>query len=157
MNKNNKGGRPIKRIDWHLVETMLEGGSTGGDIADVLGMNRDHFYRRVRLEKGIHLSIWQAQCKAITRHRLRVAQIKAALGYQYEKTEIIYEDRPDGSRVAVGSRITVLHQAPNAAMLIFLGKNMLGQREMPEGDGTNMFGNIPNYRLVGDDEKPDKN
>ncbi|GAB4038696.1 hypothetical protein [Spirosoma jeollabukense] len=155
MSKINKGGRPVKSIDWNLVENMLKGGASGGAVADFLGMNRDHFYRRVRQERNVHLSHWQAQCKAFTRHSLRVAQLREALGYEYEKTETIYENRPDGSSVAVGCQVTKLYHPPSAPMLIFLGKNMLGQSDKPEpiDNGTSTFGNIPNYRLVGDGDE----
>ncbi|ADB39095.1 hypothetical protein [Spirosoma linguale] len=155
MSETNKGGRPTKSIDWTVVEQMLKAGSSGGAVADFFGMNRDHFYRRVRQEKNVHLSLWQAQCKAFTRHSLRVAQIKEALGYEYEKTETIYETLPDGSRVAVGSRVTKLYHPPSASMLIFLGKNMLAQSDKPElnGNSEGVFGKVPHYRFVGDDDE----
>ncbi|RYC66364.1 hypothetical protein [Spirosoma sordidisoli] len=148
-------GRPQVAFDEKLIENMLRGGSSGVDIAEAYGCDRGTLYRWVERTKGISFDTWSRQCKAASRHLLRVTQLKVAMGYSDEKTEVEFQvDAKTGKKTEVKRKTTVLHHPPNAAMLIFLGKNNLGQSDMPEpADGAGKFGQIPDYRMVGDEEE----
>ena len=48
-----KGGRPVKKIDWHLVDKLVMAGANGPQIAPFFDMHPQTFYDRVVLEKGV--------------------------------------------------------------------------------------------------------
>ncbi len=48
-----KAGRIQYTIDWAFVDEHLEGGCTGSQVAAMLGMHPDTFYERTVKEKGV--------------------------------------------------------------------------------------------------------
>lgn len=147
-----KRSKKRPKIDWDLVETMLRAGASGNDIADYYGVVRQTIYENLKREKGLIFGEWMLECKAATRHMLRMAQLKEAQGYKYEKVEkedIVVRGKKVGEKITT----TIMQHPPNTALLIWLGKNTLGQSENPEtGAG---FGSVPAYRMVGDDDEED--
>ena len=143
-----KGGQ-YARINWDTVESMLRAGASGQEIADFFGIARKTLYHRTTEDKGKQFSDWQRECKASTRHLLRTTQLKEAVGYAWEKKEEEFSVGKDGTKVLTKVKVTNMKHPPNTALLIFLGKNELGQSDNPESSGS--FGSIPNYRMVGDE------
>lgn len=99
-------GRPNGRtkisIDWDLVDKMLESHCTGVEIASRFGCSDITFYARVLKEKGMSLQEYSALKKASGDASLKVKQMQLALSGQ-----------------------------GNLGMLIWLGKNRLGQKDNP--------------------------
>lgn len=95
-------GIPPKEIDWIKVEDLLIHGSTGSQIAAILGIHPDTLYSRCEQDKGTNFSAY--------------AQDKRSIGdSQLHKTQF---------HVAVKEK--------NTTMLIHLGKHRLGQKDREE-------------------------
>jgi hypothetical protein len=47
-----KSGRPIKPIDWDVVDELCRWGCNGVEVASYFDMHPDNFYERCQLEKG---------------------------------------------------------------------------------------------------------
>lgn len=86
-------------IDWQRVDELLEAGCLGTEIAAYFGMHPETFYDKVLKEKNVAFSDYSAKKKATGEALLREAQFKKAI------------KKLDNS------------------MLIWLGKQRLGQRE----------------------------
>ncbi len=99
-------GRPNGRtkilIDWDYVDKMLESHCTGVEIASHFGCSQRTFYDRCFKEKGITLQEYSSQKKAVGDANIKLKQMQLAL---------------KGSG--------------NVSMLIWLGKQRLGQKENP--------------------------
>ncbi|HEY1646089.1 MAG TPA: hypothetical protein VGF75_07065 [Candidatus Saccharimonadales bacterium] len=94
--------RPLKPIDWDFVDERLEAGCLGTEIAPHFDMHPNTFYERTLLEKGVSFTEYSLQKKSKGESNLRYLQYKRALGET---------DRGDNT------------------LLIWLGKNRLGQKE----------------------------
>lgn len=97
-----KKGRPKMTIDWNIVNPMLEAGCSGEEIAAFLGCNADTLYLRCKKDHNMVFSAY--------------LQIKAAKGdslLRMRQFEVAYKDK-------------------DKAMLIWLGKNRLGQKDKKE-------------------------
>jgi hypothetical protein len=93
--KPRKAGRPVKEINWDIVEKLASIQCTDEEIAAVLGVHSDTIKRRKKIpEYAEVLSNGRAKGRA----SLRRLQWKAA-------------------------------ESGNVTMQIFLGKNLLGQRD----------------------------
>lgn len=99
--KKKTNGRYQIYIDWKRVDELLEAGCLGTEIAACFGMHPETFYDRVAKEKGVAFSDYSAQKKSSGDSLLREAQFKKAI------------KRLDNT------------------MLVWLGKQRLGQRENP--------------------------
>lgn len=97
------------------IEQLASFGCTDGEIATLAGLDERTLQRSFAtlLKKG----------RANLRERLRTAQVRKALGHYYEK-----EDK-DGT-------IEVYTAAPDNTMLIWLGKQYLGQSDKVENKDT---------------------
>lgn len=95
-------GRPHKPIDWEEVKNMLLVGCTGSEIASCLNMHPNTFYDRVILEQGMHFTDF--------------AQI------HFER----------GNRMLRAVQFECAVKKKDRAMMIFLGKNRLGQTDKVE-------------------------
>lgn len=91
--------RPLKPIDWNLVEEMLEAGCTQEKVANAFGLHRDTLHDRFIKEYGLSYTEYSAQKRQYGEARLEHAQYQKAVNDQ------------------------------NVAMLIHLGKVKLGQKE----------------------------
>lgn len=99
--------RPIIHIDWKVVDSMLEAGCLGTDIAQYFAMHPDTFYARTLKEKGMGFTAYSQQKRAKGESDLRLAQHLKALG----KTK-----KGDNT------------------LLIWLGKQRLNQKENAQED-----------------------
>ena len=95
-------GRPKAHIDWHTVGDYLTAGCSGREIAGLLGLNPCTIYERCLTDHGISFSEFSQQFYAKGESLLRKTQFDKALGIN-----------KDGDN----------------SMLIWLGKNRLGQKE----------------------------
>ena len=71
-------GRPIKPIDWALVDELLMAGCTGPEIAPHFDMHPTTFYERVSLEKGMNFTNYSQDKKCKGDSILKHAQYKYA-------------------------------------------------------------------------------
>lgn len=94
-------GHPLIPIDWKRADELLEAGCMGTEIAAYFGMHHETFYDRVVKEKGVGFSEYSAKKKSSGEALLREAQYKKAIKKQ------------------------------DNTMLVWLGKQRLGQRENP--------------------------
>lgn len=91
--------RPNKPIDWDLVDKLLEAGCLGTEIAANFDMHPNTFYDRCQLEKKMGFTEYQAQKRGKGDSILRAVQFQTAV-----------KDK-------------------DRSMLIWLGKQRLGQKE----------------------------
>lgn len=96
--------RPEIPINWEKVDELLMCGCPGTEIAAFFGIHENTFYHRVEQKYGCGFSEYSAKKKATGQALLRLQQHQQALG---------------------------LTKKGNTTMLIFLGKQRLGQRENP--------------------------
>lgn len=94
--------RPEKPIDWQHVDEALAAGCFGTEIAEFFHMHPNTFYDRVAKEFGMGFTEYSCLKKEVGNALLKLTQFKKAIGTS---------DKGDNS------------------MLIWLGKNRLGQRE----------------------------
>ncbi|MBF8263243.1 MAG: hypothetical protein HW387_908 [Parachlamydiales bacterium] len=104
MRKRNINHRPkhiqaVKPIDWAVVDRLLKCGSTGVEVAARLGIHPDTLYERTEKERRTGFTAYAAEKRANGNTLLREAQFYAAI-----------QDR-------------------DRTMLIWLGKQNLGQKE----------------------------
>lgn len=100
--KRNGAGRPPIEIDWKLVEQFATAGCSGVEIAGHLGVHYDTLYNRCEKKFGIKYTEYSQQFKEKGKALIKFAQFQKAI------TE------------------------KNPTMLIWLGKQYLGQRETIE-------------------------
>jgi hypothetical protein len=91
--------RPEKKIDWQRVDELLEAGCLGTEIAAYFGMHSNTFYVRMTAHHGMGFSEYSSQKKSSGEALIREAQYKKAI------------------------------KKLDNTMLIWLGKQRLGQRE----------------------------
>jgi hypothetical protein len=132
--------RPSKPINWELVDELLLSGCLGTEIAPHFDMHPHTFYDRVELEYGITFTEYSSEKKAKGESILRHTQFKKAIG------EI---DKGDN------------------ALLIWLGKQRLQQRELAEvsvdpattkafGEMMNQLKSMQEARAIESDKKPEE-
>jgi len=95
-----------KIVDWSLAGKMAEAGCVGTEIAAHFGMHADTLYRKCREEFGVDFTAWIAQKRSHGDALIKMAQFQAAI-----------TDKDRG-------------------MLIWLGKNRLGQADKNEVSNT---------------------
>lgn len=100
--------RPEKEIDWNLVDSLLIAGCHGTEIAPHFDMHYSTFYDRVVKKYGISFTDYAQEKRQKGNSNLRYHQYLKALG----KTE-----------------------AGDNSLLIWLGKNRLGQKDREEDKG----------------------
>jgi len=97
-----EAGRPQIPIDWKAAEQLMTSGCPGTEVAAYLGIHPDTLYDRVKAEKGVNYSDYSSNFKQKGHALIRDKQFAKALGKS-----------KDGDNT----------------LLIWLGKNMLGQKE----------------------------
>lgn len=97
-----KAGRTLTQIKWNEVELLLMAGCKGTDIALHLGVHPETLYRRCERDNKINFSEYLRQKRAKGNSLIRLAQFDEAVRQR---------DR---------------------GMLIWLGKNRLGQSDKAE-------------------------
>jgi len=101
-------GRPRKEVDWDKVEKMCAIACTGEEIAQILSISYDTLMRRVKEKFGISFADYYNQKSAMGKMSLRRKQFDLAVN--------------KGDRV----------------MLIWLGKQRLGQADQVQSTVTNI-------------------
>ncbi|CAN5250532.1 hypothetical protein BH09BAC4_BH09BAC4_28150 [soil metagenome] len=134
-------------IDWLKVEEMLRAYADGTDIADALGIHEATLHRACKRQYGKGLDELKRECRAGTRHMLRMTQLKEARGYDYVLTDT--EKDAHGNVKKITTR--TIKREPNTSMLIFLGKNLLGQT-----DKLDARLQIPDFIIVGEGDDIDE-
>jgi len=109
-----KMGRPRKSIDWSIVNKLCAIQCTEQEIASVLGISIDTLTRRIKSEYKMTFAEYYKKESASGKMSLRRAQWTRALGTK----DVQGNYKNDGS----------------VPMLIWLGKQYLGQAETPIGD-----------------------
>jgi hypothetical protein len=100
--------RPKIPIDWKIVDRCLQSACSGVEIAGLLGCHADTLYDRCLQEKGITFTAYSAEKRSNGDALLKLEQMALALtGKGGDKT-----------------------------MLVWLGKQRLGQREDPHYEST---------------------
>ena len=97
-------------IDWDIANQLLAAGSPGSEVAAHLGMHPDTFYRRVEQEYGVTYTAYAAEKRSNGDALLRLHQYQKALG---------------------------LTKKGDNTLLIWLGKQRLGQKETPQENVVN--------------------
>lgn len=103
-------GRPRKPIDWEIVKGMLFVLATQQEIASYIGVAIDTLHTRCKKELGISFTELSEQKRQETKIQLRKAQLAVALDPKHRS---------------------------HGTMLIWLGKQYLGQREKQQLTGKN--------------------
>ena len=120
----NKGGRPKKPIDYPRLDKYCAIQCTGEECAALLGMDYDCLNRTLRLDGNVGFTDYYAKKSASGKASLRRRQYQAAV--------------EDG----------------NATMMIWLGKQWLGQKDKSEVDLNAEIG-VFEINLGGDSEDPE--
>lgn len=97
-----KSGRKPAVIDWELVDRLLVSGCNGTDIAGHIGIHHDTLYGRCMSDKKTSFTAYSQQKRSSGNCLLRVAQFDQAV------------------------------RKRDRGMLIWLGKNRLGQSDKAE-------------------------
>lgn len=95
-------GKPKSIIEWSTVDKLLEADCEGTEIASYIGVHPNTLYERCKKEKKCNFSEYLQLKKAKGNSLIKVKQFEAAV-----------KDK-------------------DKAMLIWLGKNRLGQRDRQE-------------------------
>lgn len=107
-----------KEVDWDNVDDLLKIGCIGEEIAAVLNLDYDTISRHCEKENGISFADYVEKKHNGDYHiSLRRGQFRAAMGEPKYKNV-------NGKKVFDG-----WHRKPDTALLIFLGKNELGQSD----------------------------
>tara|TARA_R100000329_G_scaffold149688_1_gene140839 strand:+ start:655 stop:1029 length:375 start_codon:yes stop_codon:yes gene_type:complete len=109
-----KTGRPKITIDWDVVKRLCNLQCTQTEIASVVNVSEDTLVRRIKSKYNLTYAEYYKKESAGGKASLRRAQWKKAIGTKDSEGK----DKNDGS----------------VPMLIWLGKQYLGQAESPLGD-----------------------
>lgn len=102
-----KTGRPKVKIDWEFVDSYLKAQCPGTEIAATIGICSDTLYRACEREKKMTFDAYSQEKKSIGQSILRATQFNTAIGFT-NKDGVLY---------------------PNTTMQIWLGKQILGQKD----------------------------
>jgi hypothetical protein len=96
----------LVKIDWKLIEQLLMAGCSGVQAAAYIGVHENTLYKRCKLDNGVEFVAFQQEKRAKGDTLLHSAQFDKA-----------YKDK-------------------DTSMLIWLGKNRLGQKDKSEVENT---------------------
>lgn len=71
--------RPKKKIEWEIVDRMLEAGCNGTEVAASLGIHPDTLYLRCEEENNMGFSAYLSQKRAVGDRLLKMEQFRLAL------------------------------------------------------------------------------
>lgn len=100
--EKNKGGRPKKEIDFDMVDNLLGIMCTGEEVADILGVDYDTLNARIKEQFKVSFSDYIREKQSKGKASLRRRQYLTAV------------------------------EEGNPTMLIWLGKQYLGQKDKQE-------------------------
>jgi hypothetical protein len=121
--------RPKAIIDWEKVGKMFEAGAKVRGVCAQLGINEDTIAKRCRTDLNMDLAEFRQEKKAKGDQLLEQTQFQTAVGYK----------DPKGN-----------WQPPNTTMLIWLGKQRLGQTDKTDVNQTVKRVNIEWVDVEGD-------
>jgi hypothetical protein len=107
-----KGGRPRIEVDWKVIDGLLKIQCTGEEIASFIDVDYDTINRRCKEAKKMGFADYSKQKRFGGKPSLRRAQWKLAI------------------------------EGNNPTMLIWLGKQMLDQRDKADVDNTSSDGSM---------------
>jgi len=116
--KKGEGGAPLKSIDMEKLDKLCSILCTEKEIADIFDMTMETLNQKIKAYSGKTFLDYYKQKSANGKMSLRRVQLQTALG----KPPVF--DR-DGALASPGT-------APNPTMLIWLGKQYLGQSDKQE-------------------------
>lgn len=102
MAKEKSAGRPVKEINWEMVDRMIEAQCNSKQVAGYCGMDYGHFLKKFKEHHKIDFSDYSNQKALSGLAILQTAQYNKALN--------------NGSK-------------GNVQMLMYLGKVLLGQKD----------------------------
>jgi len=117
--KTPRTGRPKIIIDWELVENMASIMCTSEEIATVTGISEDTYLRRCKTKYKQTFADYIKSKHGAGRVSLRRAQFNSAIGVEP------YVKRDENGE----NPIIIEGEKPNVTMQIWLGKNLLGQKD----------------------------
>lgn len=109
------------KIDWDIVDSLIEAGCDGVHVAAYFGIHPDTLYNRCKEDKQTDFSAYKAEKRAKGDLKLFVAQFDSAI-----------KDKDRG-------------------MLIWLGKQRLNQSDKMQNDNKHSFPDEIIVRRVGND------
>lgn len=112
--KKGEGYKPTKDIDWKKLDAMCKIMCTEDEIASILEMSIQSLNEKIKAEKGKTFFDYYKEKSAEGKMSLRRSQYSAAIG-----RAMVIED---GEVKEKGTN-------PNITMQIWLGKQLLGQKE----------------------------
>lgn len=115
-----KGGRPRKEIDFAQLETMVTIQCTEEECADLFGMDRDTLRARIQEKTGEGFSAFFKKHTTEGKRSLRRAQYRTAIGTPVTDDQAAIPGNP--------------------TMQIWLGKQMLGQKDISRVEQTGADG-----------------
>lgn len=98
----HEAGRPLKTIDWDKADQLFVAGCTGSEVAAYFSIHPETFYERIKAEKGMGVTQYAGRLREKGDSLLRAAQFEEAI------------------------------KKRDRGMLIWLGKNRLGQTDKQE-------------------------
>ena len=123
--------RPKKKIDYEQVERLAHIHCTQEEIASALGLSVDTLQRDPEF-CGIYKKGVEAGKRSLRRLQWEAAEGKEGEVFYDKNRKVLVDDR--GRPL-----FRVLPQAPNVTMQIWLGKQLLGQKDLVEHDvGDNL-------------------
>lgn len=126
---------PNTPVNWEEVQRMASIQCTVDEIAFVLGMGDNCLRSRCKKEHGCDIGEYITRYAAHGKESIRRLQFKCAQG-DYVIKRVTTTNR-DGQ-----TRVEEVFAEPNAGMLIFLGKNYLGQSDKQERE-VSVKGSVP--------------
>jgi len=136
-----------KEIDWNTIDELLRINATAEEIAAYLKVDQDTLTNHCKKEKGVLFSEYIKNGRSDYKVSLRRAQTRKALGY-WEESEVPILDSE--GRPTKRKRIERKYIPPSDTLLIWLGKQDLGQSDKTETVNRNFNENIT---LVADDKE----
>ena len=129
-------GRKPTVINWEVVDSMMRELFSISDICKAMKISFHTIQKACRKEKGMELADYRNTVAAETLRKLANAQLKIALGFQYE-VKITSTKTVGGAGVTTETK-KIMAVVPDTKMLIHLGQQHLGQRPvMPKIEDEN--------------------
>ncbi len=114
-------GRPEKPIDWKLLDELLEVGCNAKEIAANFDLYHTTLYDRVKEKYGVNYTEYASKFKCKGYSKLRRSQFEKAINN---------------------------NSSGNVQMLIWLGKNLLGQKDSSVQENTVSESTMTQFNLL---------
>jgi hypothetical protein len=133
----NPIGRPYITINWERVDELLEGGSSGLEIAADIGVNRDTLYDRTLQKYGMSFSDYSAMKHSKGEGKIRLAQYKKAIGESKKGDTqlLLFLGRVRLKQVEAQPEKAV-DRPPNEDVLLLKDENIRLRHELRKGNAS---------------------